>query len=103
MYVPILKWRQGEYLALGQLHPNVKDKVIPLIEIPPIEWDFEQKKEAKTIDEHLKPFANRLVKKWKYRTGDEYVPTHGRVQTKNYQACHAWPLRLQSATRQDAL
>ena len=68
MYVPILKWRQGEYLALDQLHPNVKDKVIPLIEIPPIEWDFEQKKEAKTIDEHLKPFANRLVKKWKYRT-----------------------------------
>ncbi len=67
MYVPILKWRQGEYLALDQLHTNVKDKVIPLIEIPPIEWDFENNVEAKTIDKHLEPFSNRLHKKWKNR------------------------------------
>ena len=42
MYIPILKWRQGEYLALDRLEDRVKDKVLPLIEIPPIEWDFEK-------------------------------------------------------------
>ena len=67
MYIPILKWRQGEYLALDRLEDRVKDKVLPLIEIPPIEWDFENKKEAKNIDEHLKPFSNRLNLKWTNR------------------------------------
>jgi len=68
MYMPILKWRQGEYLALDQLENRVKDKVLPLIEIPPIEWDFENKTHAKSIDEHLEPFSRRLEKKWKSRT-----------------------------------
>ncbi len=67
MYMPILKWRQGEYLALEQLESNIKSKVLPLVEIPPIEWDFENNKIAKSIDEHLKPFSKRLDKKWKNR------------------------------------
>ena len=66
-YVPILKWRQGEYLALEHLDSQIKDKVLPLIEIPPIEWDFENNKKAKTIDKHLEPFPNRLDKKWNNR------------------------------------
>ena len=65
--MPILKWRQGEYLALDRLDSKVKDKVFPLIEIPPIEWDFEKSKKAKKIDEHLEPFAKRLDKKWTNR------------------------------------
>lgn len=67
MYMPILKWRQGEYLALEQLDSRVKDKVTPLIEIPPIEWDFENNKKAKTIDEYLQPFARRLRQNWNNR------------------------------------
>ena len=67
MYMPILKWRQGEYLALDRLDSKVKDKVLPLVEIPPIEWDFEKNKQAKTINEHLEPFARRLDKKWNNR------------------------------------
>ncbi len=66
-YVPILKWRQGEYLALERLASQIKEKVFPLIEIPPIEWDFEKNKKAKSIDEHLEPFSNRLDKKWASR------------------------------------
>ena len=64
MYVPILKWRQGEYLALERLAQDMKEYVMPLIEVPPLEWDFEEGKYAKNIDEHLERFMNRLIKKW---------------------------------------
>jgi len=36
----------------------------PLIEVPEIGWDFENEIEAKTIDEHLAPFARRVHRKW---------------------------------------
>lgn len=63
-YVPILKWRQGEYQALWRLADAIKDRTVPLIEITPPDFDFETWKPAKTIDEHLAPFATRLQKKW---------------------------------------
>jgi len=64
MYVPILKWRQGEYLALERLESDIKDEVMPLVEIPPIGWDFERGCLAKTIDEHLEKFSHRYRLKW---------------------------------------
>jgi hypothetical protein len=63
-YVPVLKWRQGEYQALMRLHAAAKDHVVPLIEVTPPEWDFEHHKFKKTIDDQLAPFASRLEKKW---------------------------------------
>lgn len=63
-YVPILKWRQGEYQALWRLVDATKDRTVPLIEITPPDFDFETWTPAKTIDEHLTPFATRLHKKW---------------------------------------
>lgn len=63
-YVPILKWRQGEYQALMRTPAAIKKCLTPLIELPPIEWDFEKGKLAKTIDEHVRPFADRVAKKW---------------------------------------
>ena len=41
IYVPALRWRQGEYQALWKLATAVKEKVIPLITVPPVEFDFE--------------------------------------------------------------
>lgn len=35
IYVPILKWKQGEQGALKELDESTKQKIIPLIEIPP--------------------------------------------------------------------
>ena len=67
MYVPILKWKQGEYLALERLTASIKDSVTPLIEIPPIGWDFEKGTLAKTPDQHLSTFASRLHNKWRNR------------------------------------
>lgn len=63
-YVPVLKWRQGEYQALMRLHAATKAQVMPLIEVTPPEWDFETHKIKKTIDSQLAPFASRLEKKW---------------------------------------
>jgi len=39
--VPILKWKMGEYQALQRLSTPVKDCLTPLLEIPPVGFDFE--------------------------------------------------------------
>lgn len=70
-YVPILKWRQAEQESLkevltpeGSMIPP-KIKITPLIEIPPIAWDFINEKPAKTIDQHLSKVPEKLLKTWK--------------------------------------
>lgn len=63
-YVPILKWRQGEYQALLKLTTTIKDWVTPLFEIPTEQWDFENDAPAKSLDEHLAKFGKRLKAKW---------------------------------------
>lgn len=63
-YVPILKWRQGEYQALLRLPDAVKDKTVPLIEITPPDFDFETWTPSKSIDDHLAKFAGRFRAKW---------------------------------------
>ena len=63
-YIPCLRWKQGEYQAVSRLSETTKSVFMPLIEVPEIGWDFEEGTEAKTIDEHLAPFAKRVHKKW---------------------------------------
>jgi Beta protein len=63
-YVPVLKWRQGEYQALMRLAASHKDRVTPLIEITPPDFDFEAQEPAKSIDDHLRKFGPRLKVKW---------------------------------------
>ncbi|SFU04542.1 beta family protein [Halomonas saccharevitans] len=64
LYMPVTKWRQGEYQALLRLHEPVKDHVLPLIVVPPVEYDFEERRPKKTVQEHIQPFAKRFIKKW---------------------------------------
>lgn len=66
-YVPILRWKQGEYLAVSRLSSTAKDFITPLIEVPEIGFDFETKALAKSLDEHLVPFATRIKKYWQMR------------------------------------
>jgi hypothetical protein len=66
-YVPCLRWKQGEYQALLFLHDYTKNDITPLIEIAEIGYDFETEQEAKTVDEHLEHFGQRLIDKWGYR------------------------------------
>lgn len=54
----------GEYQALSKLNGKVKDKVFPLIIVPPVEYDFEEKRPKKTVQEHIAPFDKRLATKW---------------------------------------
>lgn len=63
-YMPCLRWKQGEYLAVEQLSSTVHDYILPLIEVPEIGFDFEKREESKSIDEHLKFFAKRIKVKW---------------------------------------
>lgn len=66
-YVPVLKWRQGEYQALLRLRPEQKAGVVPLLEITPPDFDFELNEPKHTIDAHLAEFAKRLEAKWETR------------------------------------
>jgi hypothetical protein len=63
-YVPCLRWKQGEYLAIQKLSDIEKKVTTPLIEVPEIGYDFEKQSNSKTIDAHLAPFAKRVVEKW---------------------------------------
>lgn len=64
MYVPIIKWKMGEYQALLRLDADIKKYIHPLIEIPPIGWDFEKQRLVKTMNEHLAGFGKKLRDKW---------------------------------------
>lgn len=64
MYVPSLRWRQGEYQALLRLAVSVKDRIVPFITIPEIEFDFEEWRLKKSVQEHVHPFAARYKAKW---------------------------------------
>ena len=59
-YVPILKGRLGEYGALHELSPEIRAGVVPVVEIPPIPWDYAEERPSKTIDRHLKDVSKRL-------------------------------------------
>jgi hypothetical protein len=67
-YIPCLRWKQGEYLAVWRLPIKSKRVFTPLIEVPGIGYDFENETEAKTIDEYLAPFAKRVHEKWGRQT-----------------------------------
>jgi len=63
-YRPCLRWNQGEYQAILRLKESIKSEIVPLIEVPKIGWDFEEKEEKATIDDHLEPLPGRVIGKW---------------------------------------
>ena len=64
IYVPALRWRQGKYQALFRLPSAVKERLMPLITIPPVEFDFELWQPKKSVHEHVHPFIARFEAKW---------------------------------------
>ncbi len=67
MYVPALRWRLGEYQALWRLEKSVKDRVVPFVTVPEVEFDFELWQPKKTVHEHVQPFPKRFRAKWDSR------------------------------------
>lgn len=63
-YVPILKGRLGEFSALGALKQATKAGLTPLIEVPPVPWDFEGEQPAKSLDAHLIPVGENCARYW---------------------------------------
>ncbi|RBP02806.1 T4 beta protein [Roseiarcus fermentans] len=80
MYVPALRWRQGEYQALARLPATVRDRLVPYISIPEVEFDFELWQPKKTVQEHVHPFAARFNAKWGKRAA--WVGVHPSILGK---------------------
>ncbi|WP_082206096.1 beta family protein [Pannonibacter phragmitetus] len=80
MYVPALRWRQGEYQALARLGATAKDRIVPYITIPEVEFDFELWQPKKTVQEHVHPFAARFNAKWGQRPA--WVGVHPSISNK---------------------
>lgn len=64
IYVPCLRWKQGEYQAILKLADKTKEKIVPLIEVPELGWDFEEEKAKRSIDQLLPSFIKRIYDKW---------------------------------------
>jgi len=63
-YVPILKWKTGERLALSTLRGPLRGLLTPLFLMPP-SGDFDHEKgRCLTPLEHIKLFGSRLYKAW---------------------------------------
>jgi len=80
MYVPSLRWRQGEYQALARLAVDAKDRIVPYICIPEVEFDFELWQPKKSVQEHVHPFAARFQAKWGARPA--WIGVHASIADK---------------------
>lgn len=63
-YVPVLKWRQAEYQSLNRLFASQKSDIVPLLVVPPIEYDFKTRQPVKSIQDHIVKFVDRYINKW---------------------------------------
>jgi hypothetical protein len=63
-YLPILKSKLGEFTALANLNHNLKNKIMPLFEITPLEWDQTERRVPRTLNDHLDSFCKKLIRKW---------------------------------------
>lgn len=65
-YVPILKGKQGELLALSKTQAKFTKKFTPLVEVPPIPLTYPEELDdpvpAKSIDKHVTDTGNSFVK-----------------------------------------
>ena len=64
LYIPCIRWKQGEYKALNFLSAETKKLIRPLIDIAEMGFDFETRETHKSIDKHLEKFAKRVKNKW---------------------------------------
>lgn len=112
-YVPVLKWKMGEYQALNRLSDPAKRKVTPLLEIPPVGFDFESGEARESYASHLGDFGRRLKNKWQARScfvDLKYIPAEVRVSGQhpldfvfaqvNDEGCAAIPVASLQSDRQ---
>jgi hypothetical protein len=64
IYVPVLKGKEGEYGALEALPGDIRNRLMPLIEVPDVPYDYASEGSAKSLDQHISGIADRLRKCW---------------------------------------
>ena len=64
MYVPVLKGRAGEFGALQTLPDHVRAELSPVLEVPPVPWDYALDEPAKSLDAHLSAVVPKISKCW---------------------------------------
>ena len=64
MYTPALKAKMGELAALEALDNSVKDQILPILEIPGVDWNYSKDEPAKSIQKHLADVAATISKYW---------------------------------------
>ncbi len=64
IYVPILKGKKGELDALKNLKAPTKKLIQPLVEIPPVPWNFIEEAHTKSVGDHVAPLGEKLVSSW---------------------------------------
>ena len=87
IYVPVLKGKEGEFAALEALDNDIRDRIMPLIEAPSVPYDYANERPAKSLDEHIGAFGDRMRRGWSNRPvfvdlpwfGDEEQLGDGRV------------------------
>src|SRR5690349_13343667 len=65
MYVPILKWKQGEQWACKGLAEEIADHTYPLFEIPPRPIDAKTNAPKKSLDDYLDSTVKSISASWK--------------------------------------
>lgn len=70
VYVPILKAKEGEFGALGEIDSEVGPQIIPLFEIPAIPFDYLNDRPSRTLDVHVRGIAEKVANCW---GGDRHV------------------------------
>lgn len=63
-YVPILKAKQAELLAVKDSGPATKNHMTPLFEMVPVPWDFENEQPSDTTENHLAKGAKSIRSCW---------------------------------------
>ncbi len=61
IYVPVLKGKEGEFAALEALAPEVRSRLMPLIEVPNVPYDYANERPAKSLGDHLAGVAKRIL------------------------------------------
>lgn len=80
MYVPALRWRLAERQAVARLAAAAKDRIVPFITIPEVEFDFTTMQLKKSVQEHVHPFAAQFKTKWGQRPA--WVMIHPGIANK---------------------
>lgn len=63
-YVPVLKWKRGEQIGLQNVEETLRSMITPLIEIPPIPWDYENDNVKYSIEEYIQTIPKTILKSW---------------------------------------